>query len=69
MNKTNSTSRLSARQPTGGTMKLTSLTLAAALIGSAAFAAEVGPKDIKFNDDGAVDVKDINPFVTLLAGP
>lgn len=37
-------------------MKLTSLTLAAALIGSAAFAAEVGPKDIKFNDDGAVEM-------------
>ncbi|TDK42177.1 sulfur oxidation c-type cytochrome SoxX [Antarcticimicrobium luteum] len=37
-------------------MKLTSVTLAAALIGSAAFAAEVGPKEVKFNDDSAIEM-------------
>lgn len=37
-------------------MKLTSVTLAAAMIGTAAFAAEVGPKEVKFNDDGAIEM-------------
>ncbi len=37
-------------------MKLTSVTLAAALIGSAAFAAEVGPKEVKFDENGAVEM-------------
>lgn len=37
-------------------MKLASLTLAAALIGSAAIAAEVGPKAVAFDEDGAVEV-------------
>lgn len=37
-------------------MKLTSLTLAAALIGGAAFAAEVGPKEVTFTEDGAIDM-------------
>jgi len=37
-------------------MKLTSVTVAAALIGSAAFAAEVGPKDVKFDDYGAIEM-------------
>ncbi|MDK3017545.1 sulfur oxidation c-type cytochrome SoxX [Pseudodonghicola flavimaris] len=35
-------------------MKLASLTLAAALIGGAAIAAEVGPKDVSFDEYGAV---------------
>jgi len=37
-------------------MKLTSLTLAASLIGSAALAGEVAPKDVKFDEYGAVEV-------------
>lgn len=37
-------------------MKLTSLTLAASLIGTAALAGEVAPKDVKFDDYGAVEV-------------
>jgi len=36
-------------------MKLTSLTLAAGLIGSAAMAGEVAPKDVTFTEDGAVE--------------
>lgn len=36
-------------------MKLVSLTFAAALAGGAAMAAEVGPRDVKFNEDGAVE--------------
>jgi len=36
-------------------MKLTSVTLAAALIGTAAFAAETDPKAVKFDDYGAVE--------------
>ena len=36
-------------------MKLTSLTLAAGLIGSAAMAGEVAPKDVTFNKDGAIE--------------
>ena len=36
-------------------MKLTSLTLAASLIGSAALASDVAPKDVMFNEDGGVD--------------
>ena len=37
-------------------MKLTTVTLAAAMIGTAAFAAEVGPKEVSFNDDSAVEM-------------
>lgn len=37
-------------------MKLTSVTVAAALIGTAAFAAEVGPKEVQFNDDTAIEM-------------
>ncbi|WP_425043497.1 sulfur oxidation c-type cytochrome SoxX [Primorskyibacter sp. S87] len=37
-------------------MKLTILTVAAALVGGAATAAEVSPKDIKFTEDGAVEM-------------
>jgi len=37
-------------------MKLTSLTLAASLIGSAALAGEVAPKDVQFDEYGAVEV-------------
>lgn len=37
-------------------MKLVSLTFAAALVGGAAVAAEVGPRDVAFNDDGAVEM-------------
>jgi sulfur-oxidizing protein SoxX len=37
-------------------MKLTSLTLAAGLIGSAAMAGEIAPKDVTFTEDGAVEV-------------
>ncbi|TDE38007.1 sulfur oxidation c-type cytochrome SoxX [Antarcticimicrobium sediminis] len=37
-------------------MKLTSVTLAAVLIGSTAFAAEVGPKEVKYNDDTAIEM-------------
>ncbi|WP_171179858.1 sulfur oxidation c-type cytochrome SoxX [Ruegeria sp. HKCCD8929] len=36
-------------------MKLTSLTLAAALIGGAAQAGEVGPGEVAFTEDGAID--------------
>lgn len=36
-------------------MKLTSLTLAAALVGSAAFAGEVSPKDVAYTEDGAIE--------------
>lgn len=36
-------------------MKLTSLTLAVAMIGSAAAAAEIGPREVKFNEDGAIE--------------
>ncbi|MVO17457.1 sulfur oxidation c-type cytochrome SoxX [Parasedimentitalea huanghaiensis] len=35
-------------------MKLTSLTLAAALIGGAALAGEVAPKDVQYDESGAV---------------
>lgn len=37
-------------------MKLTSLTVAASLIGAAAFAGETAPKDVQYNEDGAVEV-------------
>lgn len=37
-------------------MKLASLTVAAALVGSAALAGEVAPRDVKFNEDGAVEM-------------
>ena len=36
-------------------MKLTSLTLAAGLIGGAAMAGEVAPKDVTFTEDGAIE--------------
>lgn len=36
-------------------MKLTSLTLAAALLGGAALAGEVGPKEVAFTEDGAIE--------------
>lgn len=36
-------------------MKLTSLTLAAALFGGAALAGEVGPKEVAFTEDGAIE--------------
>lgn len=36
-------------------MKLTSLTLAAALVGSAALAGEVSPKDVTYTEDGAIE--------------
>ncbi|WP_146344115.1 sulfur oxidation c-type cytochrome SoxX [Falsiphaeobacter marinintestinus] len=37
-------------------MKLVSLTIAVALAGGAAMAAEVGPREVAFNEDGAVEV-------------
>jgi sulfur-oxidizing protein SoxX len=37
-------------------MKLTSLTVAASLIGAAAFAGETAPKDVQYNEDGAVEM-------------
>lgn len=37
-------------------MKLTNLTVAAALVGSTAFAAEVDPKEVKFDDYGAIEM-------------
>ena len=37
-------------------MKLTTLTVAAVLTGSAAFAADTGPADVKFSEDGAVEM-------------
>ncbi|MGD9864848.1 MAG: sulfur oxidation c-type cytochrome SoxX [Pseudodonghicola sp.] len=36
-------------------MKLASLTLAVAVIGSAAIAAEIGPKDIAYAEDGGIE--------------
>ncbi|MCA0869903.1 sulfur oxidation c-type cytochrome SoxX [Seohaeicola saemankumensis] len=36
-------------------MKLTSLTLAVAMFGGAAVAAEVGPREVQFNEDGGVE--------------
>lgn len=36
-------------------MKLTSLTLAAAMIGGSAAIAEIGPKEVQFNEDGAIE--------------
>ncbi|MBE1284120.1 MAG: sulfur oxidation c-type cytochrome SoxX [Rhodobacteraceae bacterium] len=36
-------------------MKLTSLTLAASLIGGAALAGEVAPKEVAYNEDGAIE--------------
>lgn len=37
-------------------MKLTYLTVAAALVAGSAFAAEVGPKEVKYNDDTAIEM-------------
>lgn len=41
-------------QPTGGTMKRLSLTLAMCLAGTMSQAGEVAPKDVKFTEDGAI---------------
>ena len=41
-------------QPTGGTMKRLSLTLAICLAGTMSQAGEVAPKDVKFDDSGAI---------------
>ena len=37
-------------------MKLTYLTVAVTLVAGSAFAAEVGPKEVKFNDDTAIEM-------------